>query len=355
MAPAKFQCSNCGQLYRWKPELVGRKVNCKCGFKFAVPAAADGAESFGISLEPKADVQAMRALREASDDLGPIALDEAALTAGPVPLNVPQGVSINTSGKCIACNSPLKPGALICVNCGANQATGQKLRPRIESLPPEVKTEQVNTTTGLAAVRTGLWITLASLVVSVLIIVAAIGLAVATLRSPVTADRVEFLINYAGFAVSALQLAGAAFCLLGPKDAGGRVVLALAMLMSVASSAIDLLFLQGTIYVDGSLWVPLELVAQTLRITATIAFLFYLRALAVYLEFQEIVEQADKVMYNYIGLIVASVLAVMPFVGCIAGIAALGFAVMGLIFYVQLILDLVRASHHRLGEARAEL
>src|SRR5690348_16638707 len=35
---AGFSCGACGKQYRWKPELAGKKVKCKCGTPISVPA-----------------------------------------------------------------------------------------------------------------------------------------------------------------------------------------------------------------------------------------------------------------------------------------------------------------------------
>ena len=37
-----FTCGACGKQFRWKPELAGKTVPCKCSAKIVVPATAGG-------------------------------------------------------------------------------------------------------------------------------------------------------------------------------------------------------------------------------------------------------------------------------------------------------------------------
>lgn len=37
--PASFKCPSCAREFRWKPELAGKRIRCKCDNKFAVPQA----------------------------------------------------------------------------------------------------------------------------------------------------------------------------------------------------------------------------------------------------------------------------------------------------------------------------
>ena len=37
-----FSCSACGKQYRWKPELAGKSVKCKCGSAMRVPTQPGG-------------------------------------------------------------------------------------------------------------------------------------------------------------------------------------------------------------------------------------------------------------------------------------------------------------------------
>jgi hypothetical protein len=350
VTPAKFQCPNCGQLFRWKPELADRKVACKCGHKFRVPSTDPSAEQFGVSLKPSEKDQALRALRDAGENAGPIEMSSGAYAAGALGnLASSEG---NTTGKCIACNSPLKPGAVICVNCGVNQATGQKLRAKIESLLPGERAEPAKTVRGLEFVRAGLWAVLGSLILAALLFLAVIGAGISALPLPVMQDVLTFLADYGGYAVSALQLIGAALCLLGPKEAGGRILLAISIVLSIASAGLDTYVLavpQASVLTI----LLLGLGSTVLIIGSTLGFLMYLRTLADFLEFQEIVEQADKVMYIYLIQLVANLLLFVPIISSVIAFVVLGLVVYGLILYVNLLIDLTRSTQYRLNETRA--
>jgi hypothetical protein len=72
--PTTFQCPGCGRQFRWKPQLAGKQVKCKCGSILTVPdnpqaAAADAPRP----KQPTAHVPARRAApaaapRPAADD-----------------------------------------------------------------------------------------------------------------------------------------------------------------------------------------------------------------------------------------------------------------------------------------------
>jgi DNA-directed RNA polymerase subunit RPC12/RpoP len=48
-----FSCDECGKTYRWKQELAGRKVRCKCGERLIVDGPPRGliAEGFAAIQE----------------------------------------------------------------------------------------------------------------------------------------------------------------------------------------------------------------------------------------------------------------------------------------------------------------
>src|SRR5256714_2049909 len=45
-----FACETCGKEYRWKPELAGKRVKCKCGGVMTDPATApeDEEDNYGL-------------------------------------------------------------------------------------------------------------------------------------------------------------------------------------------------------------------------------------------------------------------------------------------------------------------
>lgn len=51
---ATFACSSCGRSFRWKPDLAGRKVKCKCGATLTVPLVAPVQRTAASRPKPKA-------------------------------------------------------------------------------------------------------------------------------------------------------------------------------------------------------------------------------------------------------------------------------------------------------------
>lgn len=101
---AMFACPGCGKQYGWKPELAGRKAKCqKCGQVLVVPASPEAAAAAGP------------------------AVPQAPAGAGAVPA----GAAPAQAG-CPSCKQPVAPGAVICVQCGYNFKTGQRLSTQVD-------------------------------------------------------------------------------------------------------------------------------------------------------------------------------------------------------------------------------
>jgi hypothetical protein len=94
----KFACHECGKTYKWKPELAGRKVKCKCGAVMAAPKAPPAAED-----EP--DLDALYDLADAG---------QQAAAAAPAMI------------RCPSCTGEMEPGTQVCPSCGFNLKTGRK-------------------------------------------------------------------------------------------------------------------------------------------------------------------------------------------------------------------------------------
>lgn len=104
-----FNCSACNRAYPWKPELAGKKARCKCGAVMQVPA----------SLEAAPDEPSLDALESA---IPPPPAD-----APPLPAAAPQ---------CPACSAQLPEGAVLCMACGYNLRTGQRVTTEVGAAPP---------------------------------------------------------------------------------------------------------------------------------------------------------------------------------------------------------------------------
>lgn len=122
---ARFECSTCGKSYAWKPELAGKKARCKCGAVMHIPESVSAGD----------------------DDLGGL-YDLAEDDPPPRPRAQPVGVAggatapaAETGGgqRCPSCGSGMQPGAVLCVTCGFNLKTGQKMNTAMgsaASIPP---------------------------------------------------------------------------------------------------------------------------------------------------------------------------------------------------------------------------
>lgn len=169
-ADAKFGCDECGKRYRWKEQLAGKKVKCKCGHVMRVPETVEDEDEGEFELAdettptkapppppPKpaappplpdsSDSDSDDGLASASVDAVP-AVDsppdiESKLGEGSTATIDPSSSSVGefalsgdsemgmqpppTGDPCPECGSGLAAGAVLCVSCGFNIATGQKL------------------------------------------------------------------------------------------------------------------------------------------------------------------------------------------------------------------------------------
>lgn len=312
---SSIACDTCGRRYRWKPALAGKKVRCKCGEAMVVPDKAPDAN------RPP--------------------LEHALAGAGPAsPAETPA-----SSRKCPLCNSRVKPEAVICINCGADMRTGQRLETkRSEAF---VTGESGGASGALRVVQLGLLMQLGAIALMIF----SLGLPIASIW---LGERMIDYAVYAGYTVAALQTLGAVLCLATPKESGGRLVLAVSIAAGLASGVIDGLIDAGTFAAtgdDGLMIIALDLLSGLLSIVSTICFLAFFIKLAQFLEFAEITERAEKVMQLYIGLLLASLAGMIPFIGCFAGILVLGLAIYAGILYLLLLIDLNKGVAYRIIEA----
>ncbi|MBI2194876.1 MAG: HEAT repeat domain-containing protein [Planctomycetes bacterium] len=108
--PIKVTCSACGKSFNLKDELAGKTGKCPCGamLKVPLPAPAPAPQELGLSLvEPQAPA--------------------AALAPALAPAGGPSGAAEGSNGKCPGCGATTAGGAVICVQCGYNFKTRQKM------------------------------------------------------------------------------------------------------------------------------------------------------------------------------------------------------------------------------------
>ncbi len=105
MAKIAFKCENCGHGLAVDSAHAGKKSKCpKCSSAIVIPAAAVRQAHDGRVLSPPKG---------------------AAAATPPVPAKRPDG--------CPGCGRPVSPEQVICVNCGFNLKTGERLK---TSMPP---------------------------------------------------------------------------------------------------------------------------------------------------------------------------------------------------------------------------
>jgi uncharacterized membrane protein len=115
-----IRCPNCGKGYRWKIELGGKKVQCKCGQKFRIPALSSGKVE-PVGPPPGAEEPDLGYEIKEED----LPEDEKARAA---PVDQVAG-----DGRCPSCGSKVNPGAVICLNCGFNVKEGRKVETEVLS------------------------------------------------------------------------------------------------------------------------------------------------------------------------------------------------------------------------------
>ncbi|HEX3359310.1 MAG TPA: hypothetical protein VHS31_20190 [Tepidisphaeraceae bacterium] len=101
--PAVIQCPSCQKEYRWKPELAGKKVKCKCGEEFGVPANEPAVEA---------------------NDLYDLADEPAKPSAGAsefqsAPMASPVALADGRHFQCPYCNETIEATSTLCVFCGS--------------------------------------------------------------------------------------------------------------------------------------------------------------------------------------------------------------------------------------------
>src|SRR4051794_14523703 len=99
--PAMIQCSSCQKEYRWKPELSGKRVKCKCGNVIAVPAQ-----------EPEAEPNDLYDLADSAEQSGSpqTAISDLQALAAPA-----AAVDEGNQFRCPYCGQDLEAGATMCV------------------------------------------------------------------------------------------------------------------------------------------------------------------------------------------------------------------------------------------------
>lgn len=129
-APLVFHCPSCHNQYRWKPQLAGRKVKCRCEATFEVPTEADAPIDPEPTPAPVANAPADNAYELNLDENSPASAAAAGSEADRA-----------ARARCPSCGSKMNPGAVICLNCGFNIQQGKPVRTQIIKAPAPAATD----------------------------------------------------------------------------------------------------------------------------------------------------------------------------------------------------------------------
>ncbi|MHB1157216.1 MAG: hypothetical protein ACYC26_10300 [Phycisphaerales bacterium] len=107
--PISVTCDKCGKTLKVGDALAGKRVKCPgCGATVTVGAADSGGTG-------KFDPFELMAPSSPSTSRGPAASTGASASGG-------------AEGRCKNCGRPMKAGTVLCLNCGYNAATGQRMQ-----------------------------------------------------------------------------------------------------------------------------------------------------------------------------------------------------------------------------------
>ena len=145
--PAACACPACHAPCAWTAERAGRRLRCKCGQIFRLPADAGGPVAAEAAPPPKAPTPAPAPEPtpepapepdvyevDLPDDMPNVDVASDAAPATPAAAGA-------TPTKCPSCNGRLRAGAVVCMNCGFNLAEGGKIQTRIETGPAPADAE----------------------------------------------------------------------------------------------------------------------------------------------------------------------------------------------------------------------
>ncbi len=307
MGDATFQCDVCGRRFAWKPKLAGKKARCKCGETVLVPEVSpQDDQAYGLA-------------------------DEAPPPTTPPP-------QTTGAARCRSCNTALSPGAVVCVRCGTNQQTGQRLatdttKPAL--MAADAPTDKPSTTMGLALVEVALWGHLLGLAALMVAFIAALVVAF----SPHPAALI--LAGAGAIVGSLLMILGTFLLLFVPGEASARGLLIGAILLFLASIGVDV--------AGGMTELPwyVSALGGVADWVGTVLFLMFLKQLAEYFEFPEVVENADKLVVYFIVLSIGQFIFFLPAFLLIVATLYLFMAIYTFWLYVGLLIDLMRSARYR--------
>lgn len=193
-----FSCPWCSKYFRWVDEYAGKKVRCRCGHTLTFPVEPKRGGSWALETTPEqafsvtAEEEPQEAPPAAAAAVGPSEmasldeLDEEVLELPPeLEIELPAGVDIEAlmeqaeaekklaqenepdvdlpdldsgeydvgadqlgrtkalhEGRCPQCRTPLKPAAVVCLECGYNIEAGKTLDTKLGTVTVKVHVEE---------------------------------------------------------------------------------------------------------------------------------------------------------------------------------------------------------------------
>ena len=297
-----FICPHCDRQYRFKPELEGKRIRCKCGEKFTVEAPIleepddeiDGYDLHDEPAEHEGEGPDWSAL------LGP---EGGAAAAAPVELS---------ANVCPNCRAAIKPGAALCIQCGTDLRSGKK---RGKTKITQAKDTAHDSTA--SAVRTkiagvGLLIHgIGYLGMMLAVILFFIAGWQAAKQNPI-ADSLMAGAGISFIIGIPMLLLGPFLCLTTPKDAGLLFLIGSIGLYFVGMAS----FVVVGIYQDQlpDIVVFAAVLPQTFAAGCFVAFM---RQMAEYIGAGSVYENTDFLLKTWKYIAITSVLLLLPFIGCL--------------------------------------
>lgn len=202
-------CPDCKRAYKWKPELAGKRVKCKCGQRIQFPhenPALDQITELDVVEDP-AHIPAPESDQWDGMDLAGAAAGEQQAAGMEAP-------KLDTVMKiCPTCSTPVTADQVICTRCGTNVRSGKKIATTVQG--PPGRTAEVAATAGrviLSLVLGGITAVACAIIWIVIIFVTGYELGLVAWGIGLATGGVIRLVNRNGGVLAAM--AGAGFALL---------------------------------------------------------------------------------------------------------------------------------------------
>ena len=279
--PIKVTCQ-CGQRFAAKERLAGRKVKCpKCGSLLKIPQPEQSKPDQPNGPEPGKQPGAMADL-----------LHEGGMDGAAAP-NV-----------CPGCRTVMPQGAIVCIHCGYNQKSGQKMETEAAPAGPPPTRPVSRAPSGGPARKRGALALLATasllLYWGALLVCAALVVKFAGVFLPM--PRVILaLAALGGFVGSLLHIAGWILCLTVPRQSGAKGLIVTAVILQLIVPLIGVAPAPRGLPL--AVYVVLDLADSLLWLTAIVVFLFFLKRLGRYLKRSDVADEAQFLIYGVLGLV----------------------------------------------------